>query len=196
LLLAALLLVLAPRTPDRSRDTRRNEIAVAAIVNLRAECGVGAREVFGQFLSSLRLSHRVPPGISLEELARDVHRETVRIKAGKLYLQTLVAVRLSGLVWPFLDDGRRRRLYTKTFPVWAGLTTLNVNALWTPNGGAAAPARYLRAVSTGPLAPLVVAATTSGTTLELALTYRVSADIAPEIDRIAEDLRRCLQSLR
>ena len=196
LLLAALLKMMAQHVPARSAGARRSEIGVASIVNLRAACGLGLHDAFGQFLSSLRLSHRVPPGTSLETLARDVRQETTRIKTERLYLQTLVAMRLNGIGWRFLDDHRRRRVYTKSFPVWAGLTTLNVNALWTAREGVAMPASYRRAVPTGPLAPLVVAATTCGTTLELGISYRTSAAIAPRVDRIASDLRQSLRSLQ
>jgi len=193
LLLAAVMHVLARHVPPRG--ALRNEIAVASIVNLRGELGFAVRDVFGQFLSSLRISHPAPAGIALATLARDVHAETMRIKAGKLYLPTLLAVRASGVVWGFLNERRRQRFYPKAFPVLAGLTTLNVNALWTPAGDPTFPGRYLRAVPTGPVAPLVVAATTCGDAVELALSYRVSAEFAPNIDRIATDLRQCLQSL-
>lgn len=196
LLIAAVLRVLADNLPERSRTRRRREVAVASIVNLRAACGYGLRDVFGQFLSSLRLAHAVPPGITLEALARDVRQETARIKTDKLFLQTLLAVRINGIVWMFLSDRQRHRLYSKAFPVSAGLTTLNIGALWTPQRGSPLPAHYWRAVPTGPIAPLVVAATTCGDGLELGLSYRASAAIAPKLDRIAEDLRLCLQTLR
>ena len=196
LLLAALLKVLAAHVPPRAAAARRSDIAVASIVNLRAACGLGLRDAFGQFLSSLRLSHRVPPGTSLETLARDVKQETARIKADRLYLQTLVAMRFNALVWTFLNDHRRQRLYSKTFPVWAGLTTLNVNALWTARPGVEMPAGYRRAVPTGPVAPMVVAATTCGTTLELGISYRASALVAPRIARIASDLQQTLVALQ
>ena len=187
--LAALLLVLSRWMAPGAPTARRREIGVASIVNLRDACGYGVADAFGQFLTSLRLSRAVPAGATLQELAQDVHRETARIKRGRLHLQTLSAVRFNGLVWMFLSDRRRRRLYTKTFPVLSGLTTLNINALWTPSVGA--PARYLRAVPTGPIAPLVVAATTCGNAVELGLSYRISADIAKNVDRIAEELRQC-----
>lgn len=196
LLLAALLKTLALHVPDRAAGAQRSEIGVASIVNLRAAVGLGIHDAFGQFLSSLRLSHRVPAGTSLEALARDVKQATSRIKTERLYLQTLVAMRLNDIGWRFMDDRRRQRLYTKSFPVWAGLTTLNVNALWTPREGVAMPAGYRRAVPTGPLAPLVVAATTCGTTLELGISYRASAAIAPRVARIASDLRQTLRSLQ
>jgi hypothetical protein len=195
LLLAVLFFVLAPHVADRQRSTRRREIAVASIVNLRAESGFGTREVFGQFLSSIRLSHPMPEGITLATLAQDIHRETALIKTRKIYLQTLLAVRANAIVWGFLNARRRRHLYAKTYPVLAGLSTLNVNALWNPSGTDAPPPDYLRAVPTGPLTPLVVAATTCGDTLQLGLSYRRAALIAKKIDKIADDFRRCVQNL-
>jgi hypothetical protein len=195
LLLAVLFLVLAPHAGERRRAARRREIAVASIVNLRGESGVGTREVFGQFLSSIRISHPVPEGITLAALSRDIHRETALIKTRKIYLQTLLAVRANAIVWRFLNLRRRRHLYAKTYPVLAGLSTLNVNAILNPGATDAPPPDYVRAVPTGPLTPLVVAATTCGDTLQLGLSYRRAALIAEKIDRIADDFRRCIQSL-
>jgi hypothetical protein len=195
LLLAMLFFALAPHVAERQRASRRREIAVASIVNLRAESGFGAREVFGQFLSSIRLSHLVPEGITLAKLAQDIHRETTLIKTKKIYLQTLWAMRANAIVWGFLNARRRRRLYAKAYPVLAGLSTLNVNAIWNSSGKDAPPPDYLRAVPTGPLAPLVVAATTCGDTLQLGFTYRRAAFLAEKIDKIADEFRRCIQSL-
>jgi hypothetical protein len=195
LLLAVLFLALAPHVAERQGAARRREIAVASIVNLRAESGLGMREVFGQFLSSIRLSHLVPEGISLTQLAQDIHRETTLIKTKKFYLQTLLAVRANAMVWQFLNARRRRHLYAKTYPVLAGLSMFNVNTIWNSSGTDAPPPDYLRAVPTGPLAPLVVAATTCGDTLQLGFTYRRAAFLAGKIDRIAGEFRRCIQNL-
>ena len=195
LLLAMLFLALAPHVAERQRASRRREIAVASIVNLRAESGFGTREVFGQFLSSIRLSHPVPKGISLTQLAQDIHRETTLVKTKKIYLQTLWAMRVNAIVWGFLNAHRRRRLYAKAYPVLAGLSTLNVNAIWNSSGTDVSPSDYLRAVPTGPLAPLVVAATTCGDTLQLGFTYRRAAFLAEKIDRIADEFRRRIQNL-
>jgi hypothetical protein len=62
---------------------------------------------------------------------------------------------------------------------------VNVDALWQEAGGPLPPPEYVRAVSTGPLAPLVVAATTSAGVLHAGISYRIAA-FAPEvIDSIA-----------
>ena len=61
----------------RDRASRRSSTCAARI-------GLDTRDAFGQFLSSFRVSHPVPAGIALGALARDVHRETQRIKTRKL----------------------------------------------------------------------------------------------------------------
>src|SRR5206468_2445498 len=102
-LAAIVLKAVARDLPERRRGGRRREIALTSIVNLRNECGLDDREAFGQFLSSMPISHRVPDGISVEALAQDVHRETDRFKRQKLYLQMLVAMRINAIVWSFLN---------------------------------------------------------------------------------------------
>jgi hypothetical protein len=76
------------------------------------------------------------------------------------------------------------------------LTSLNIDALWGASGTGQAPPDYLRAVPTGPLAPLVVAATTSGNTLQLGLSYRRTALLAQKIDKIADSFADCVRSLQ
>ncbi|MET0732285.1 MAG: hypothetical protein ABW054_04365 [Casimicrobiaceae bacterium] len=194
LLLAVLLDVIAPAVRALRRSGKRDEIAVASIVNLRGALGLDTRSTFGQFLSSMRLSHAMPDGITLERLARDVHRDTQRFKTRRLHLQTLLAVRVNGIAWRFMQDASRRHFYAKTFPVWAGVTTLNVNALWETRDGAGPP-DYLRAVPTGPLAPLVLAATTAGDVVHLGFSYRRSAWWPDGVDRIVDSVVTRIRAL-
>jgi len=77
-LIAILLLAQDATSPARDRNARRSELAVASIMNLREAHGDDAHRTFGQFLSSFRVAHPVPPGIALRELAQDVHRTTAR----------------------------------------------------------------------------------------------------------------------
>jgi len=191
LFLAMLLLALATVTPERSMALRRRELGVAAIVNVRSEFEADAAHTFGQFLASLRVSHPVPPGIGLRELAQAVHAETTRIKTEKLYLQTLLALGEVALAWRFLRADRRPCFLAKHYPIWAGVTSLNVDALWraAPTGEAAT--EYLRAVPTGPLAPIVVASTTVAGFIELGVSFR-RADVSRELvaGLVAEFLRQ------
>ena len=195
LLLAMLLKALEPLAGERPPTQRRRELAVASIINLRRDFGLDPNTTFGQFLSSFRLSHPLPPGISLQELARDVAAATRRVKSGKLYLQTLLAMAASAVRWRFLPPDERRIFYARNYPAWGGLTMLDVNALWAHAGGRMPPPEYLRAVPTGPLAPLVVAVTTAAGVLHAGVSYRTAAFDPASADRIAAGIIACARGL-
>ena len=180
LLLAILMQALDPVVGERPSDKRRHELAVASIVNIRHDFGYDAMTTFGQFLSSFRVAHPLPPGTELRQLARDIHAETARIKSERLYIQTLLAIAAMGPIWRVLSPAQRQRFHAKHYPVWGAISMMNVDAQWQEAGGALPPPEYLRAVSTGPLAPLVIAATTSAGVLHAGLSYRTAA-FTPEI---------------
>ena len=122
------------RSPPSVRDSAGEELAVASIVNSREDFGAGGARALSPFLASFRVAHPVPEGIGLRELAQDVHAETARIKRDNALSADIIALGLSALMWPFLSAARRARFYAKYHPVWAGVTTLNVDALWGKSG--------------------------------------------------------------
>lgn len=183
LLIAILLRALSPFAADRWPGPR-NQLAVGSIINVRNDYQPGPTRVFGQFLSSCRVASPVPPELALRDLARDVHAQLRRVRRRRLYLQMLVLIAISGRIWPRLSSGQRARFHAKHYPLMAGITPLNVNALWRDAGGGAPP-RYLRAVSTGPLAPLIVAATKAGDAIELGLSFRTTIFSRDDVSRIA-----------
>jgi hypothetical protein len=195
ILLALLLLALDPFAPHRQRAPRRRELAVASIMNLRGEFGDAGQAAFGQFLGSLRVSHPVPSGVTLEALARDVHAATSQVKREKLYLQTLLAMRYVAGAWRMLAPAQRAGFYAKSYPIWAGLSALNVNALWPRDDPSTAPPLYIRGVPTGPIAPLVLAVTTVGDILYAGVSYRTAAFARHDVDRLWSGLTRRLDEL-
>lgn len=195
LLLAMLLQALAPLAPERAEEPRRDRVAVASIVNARRDFGYTTAAVFGQFLASMRVSHRVPEGIGLRALAEEVHGTTASMKGGRLYLRTLPALGIAAIAWPFLTRERRERFFAKTYPVWGGVTTLNVNALWPGGGGRAPTAEYLRGVPTGPLSPLVLAVTTTAEVMNVGVTFRRTVFSRAAVDAVTLRLRGCIESL-
>lgn len=196
-LLAGLLQALAPLAADRRREGRRRELAVASIVNSREDFGAEPERVFSQFLASFSVVHPVPDGIALRELARDVHTETTRIKRDKLYLQTIVALGVAGLMWPFLSARRREGFFAKYHPVWGGVTLLNVDALWARSGRNGVRSwEYFRAGPTGPLCPLVFAATTARGALHVGVSYRTAAFSRATVDGVVAGFRRSIDSFK
>ncbi len=193
-LMGALIRALAGLKPPAARHARRYEVAVASIVNIRSDCAGPAGHTFGQFLSPFRASHPDPLHASVEEVVRAVNAENRDLRSRRRYLRSLVAVALSGFAWRVVSEERRDSLFAKHYPAWAGLTTLVVPGLWgaISAGAGAMPSGYRRGVSTGPLAPIVVAATFTGTSLELGVSFRPAAvpaaDVRAVLDRYVASL--------
>jgi hypothetical protein len=196
LLIAMLLTALAPEVPEREHARRRREIAIASVINIRHEIAPGPEAAFGQFLSSFLVSHPVPPGIAVDALARDIHAQTRRVKRRKLYLQTLYLIACGGLAWRFMTPDQRKHMYAKNYPVWAGVSMLSVESIWRDAPGSAPVLHYLRAVSTGPFAPMVIAPASVGDCLHVGVSYRTSAFRPEDVARIVAAIVACARNLR
>lgn len=194
LVMASLLRALTPLAAERIRMPGRRELAVASIVNIRADFGAAAQAALSPFLGSFRVAHAVPPGTGLRELVHNVHAQTARARARRLDLASLFALGVAALMWPFLSQRRRARFFVKYYRAWAGVTTLNVNALW--GDGRDAPFDYLRAVPTGPLCPMVFAVTTARDVLHVGVSYRRAAFSTAAVDGVASEFVRSIESLR
>jgi hypothetical protein len=195
LLLALLLKALAPLSAvERARAPRRNEVAVASIVNIRRDLGTGALNALAPCLASFRVAHRVPDEIPVQTLAQDVRARTEAIKRGRRYLQTLVAMGLAGFEWAFMSQAQRQRFFPKHFPVCAGTTPLNVDPLWRDGVGPARP-DYVRVVSTGPLAPMVLAFTTSGNAINVGVSYRTTVYTREAVQEVVAAMLRLASTL-
>jgi hypothetical protein len=186
LMLALLLQALSGFAPERRHGERRSAIAVAAIVNLRSTFGAPAENAFGQFLASLRIAHPVPAGIGLDELALAVHAATSRIKRERLHLRTLFALLGASIAWPYMDVSQRHRFYAKHHPASAGITMLDSGKC---GSGEAVTAAYVRAVSTGPLLPAVLAISTCGSHLSIGVSYRRTVYDATLVAALEDALR-------
>jgi hypothetical protein len=193
LLLAFVLRAVVPIATRRHHTGRRTQVALASIVNVRADYQPPPSSVFGQFLSSFRVVHPLPRDESIEALARALSAQTRRAKRLKLYLVTLVAMGAAALIWPFATPERRQLLYLKYHPVFAGFTPLNVNAL--RRHGKSRDGDYLRGASTGPMSPMVVAVTTSGAAVRIGITFRTAALARADVDAVIASIEQSMDSL-
>jgi hypothetical protein len=97
-------------------------------------------------------------------------------------------------MFQFFSTERRKKLYQKHYPLWGGLTNMNINSLWQQQDGAE-PIGYLRAVSTGPVTPLVVSFTTAGQAALIGLSYRSTVFSRDEIERLKSWFQQTLAEL-
>ena len=173
LLLALLMKTLAPLASDRAKTSRRKMLSLGCIVNIRKDLRGDGQRTFGLFLGSFMVTHDVPEGISLNHLAGDLRDQTLAIKRHRLYLGTPLELSFGRLMISFFSPERRKKFYQKNYPLWGGITNMNLNSIWPMDEDATAK-DYFRAVSTGPVTPLVLAATTVGDHANIGLTYRTT----------------------
>lgn len=183
LFLAVLMKAVSSLAPDRSGAGRRRNLSLGCIVNTRRDLGVDGRRTFGLLLASFVVHHEVPARIGLADLARDIGRQTLAIKQRRLYLGSVLELTFGRLMMALFSERRRKKLYQKHYPLWGGLTNMNLNTVW-PQPEGSQPVDYFRAVSTGPATPLVASITTIGPVANIGLTYRPTVFGASDIEHI------------
>ncbi len=181
LFLAILLKSLAPLASAR-RQARRRKIAAGCIVNVRKELGV-ARGTFGLFLGSFLVAHEITEDGGLKELAIAIRAQTAQVKASQLFLGTPMQLAFASLMLRFFSTRGKRSFYQKHCPLWGGITNMNLNTLWHEPAQSSS-LDYWRAVSTGPVTPLVFSVTTVGDRVNIGLSYRSTVFTPEEIGQV------------
>jgi NRPS condensation-like uncharacterized protein len=192
--LALLLQGLARLLPGYPPDPLRPKLAVGCIVNLRKELGLAGRRIFGLFLGSFAVHCEPRADLPLRELARAVRQQTARIKADRLSVGTPLELRFARVMLRCFSLERRSKFYQKNYPLWGGVTNMNLDSIWQqPAGGP--PVEYLRAVSTGPATPLVLSITTIGGGVTVGLSYRSACYSAAEVEQVKQFFLESVRAL-
>ncbi len=195
LLVAILLKGLAPLTVRRMESSKRNEIAIGSIVNIRRDFGPEASDALAPYLASFRVSHPVPDDLSVRDLAAAVSGQSGPAKREKRYLQTVIAMNFTAVAWRFMSTPQRQRFYAKHFALCAGTTPLRIDALWARGGTRVPRLDYIRAVPTGPLAPMVFAFTTVGDVINVGISFRTTVFRRDAVDRVATAMLESIRTL-
>jgi hypothetical protein len=171
----------------------RPKISIGNIVNTRNDLRLGKQHKFGVFLGSFVVSHEVPEGASLMDLARDIRRQTLAIKKDRLYLATTLDLAFGRFMLSFFSTKRKKKFYQKYYPLLGGITNINLNSLWEQQPGER-PIDFFRAVSPGPTTPFILNLTTVREAVNISMTWRPAFFTAKEIqglkDRFFEALNR------
>ena len=172
----------------RSQKGGRRELSLGCIVNLRRDLGLQGPRTFGLFLGSFIVTQPMPSENSRpREIAAVVRERTERVKSDQLYLTSALELRFGRRMMGLFSTRERRKLYQKHYPLWGGITNMNLNSLWPqPMDGTSFD--YLRVVATGPATPLVLSVTTAGENVNIGLTFRRTVFSPEDIGRIQNDL--------
>lgn len=192
--LAALLKCCSPFTLNRFNEPPRTRLAIGCIVNTRNHLALANPQGWGLFLGSFVVSHETPAGIRLSELARDIRQQTQAIKQRKTYAGPPVELVLGRFLLSFFSTEHRTKLYQKHYPLWGGITNMNLNTLW-PQPAGSPPMDYFRGVSTGPVTPLVLSVTTVRDTINLGLTFRATTFTETHIRQVKQHLLKVLEQV-
>jgi len=195
LFLAILLKSVSPLAVGRMHSTRRKKLSIASIVNIRKDLDIDTVSTFGLFLAAFVVSHTVPEGIRLEDLVKDVHKQTDKIKRHKLYFHAFMKLRIASIMLPLLSRDRQRKFYAKYYPLWGGITNINLNALW-PQTGQKSVMDYVRAVSTGPVTPCVFSFTTVNDTVNVGISYRDTVFSKRDVEMIISEFSKTIADLK
>lgn len=194
LVLTILFRIFIPLTEHRALSSRRNRLSIGTVVNIRKDMGVDSGRAFGLFLGSFVVSHAVPEGTNLKTLARDVNRQTMRIKKTRRYMGSPVELASALRTLKILSTERKKKFYQKHHPLWGGVTNMNLNAIW-PQSDNERPVNYIRAVSTGPATPLVLSITTVRDITNISISYRTTVYSEPDIEYVKNEFINQLQYL-
>lgn len=187
--LAALTKVMSPLASKRTRK-RRTQISVSSIVNTRQDLCGGGDVKFGLYLGTLLATLGLPVAISLGETAKNIHLQTGVAKERKLYLETLMELRVVNWLMPLFSKARQQKLYREHYPLWGGTSNMNLNEMARSHAGVIED--YVRAVSTGPICPLVLSLTTFNDRLNIGISYRKTVFCQEQVEQIVSQLTQCL----
>lgn len=171
LFLAILFQVFEPLKDHRAESKKRRQFSLGTIVNIRKDLQIDSHKSFGLFLGSFAVTHEVPEQATLMSVAKDVHEQTRAIKRTRSYMGSVIDMATAKRSLGILNMERKKKFYQKHYPLWGGITNMNLNTIWQTAQGAEQP-NYIRAVSTGPATPLVMSVTTVRDIVNIGVSYR------------------------
>lgn len=187
--MAILLKAVEPLAEKRRFESRRKKLSVVSVINIRKDLSVKDREGFGMYLGTFNVSHTMPDGIEIKYLAEDVHRQTEKIKKHKLYLGAIMEQWFALFLLGSILKKQRSKLYSKNYPLWGGISNINLNTIWDqPDDKAGVD--YFRAVSTGPATPIVFSLTTVKGVLNAGVSFRKTVFSETDIEKIISDFAK------
>ena len=159
--------------------TYRPLLSVGCVVNGRRDLPEKRRRDFGLFLGSFAVTQNVSGEVTMQSLAHMVRARTLAVKRHKLYLAAPLEFMISRFMFGRMSLEKQRNFYRKAYPLWGGITNMNMGALRQSNDDLLM-VDYFRAVSAGPAMPMVIGVTGVEGVLNFGISFRPT--VLPEAD--------------
>ena len=154
------------------RTSRRQDLALGTIVDLRPYVSDDLSDVFGLFLGFTSVICRPGALEDWDTLLHSISAQSAQHKASGVPQASIVRM-LAGLAaGRFLEREKVIGFYRKRVPLAGGISNVNLTGTWASQYHPSIVQDYVRVSPTGPMMPLVFTATTLCKRLNLALSYR------------------------
>jgi len=190
--LAAIAQACARYGPMR-RTRRRRDLAVGSIVDLRRDSCEDLSGVFDLLLGFTGVICRLAQLRDFDRLLTAVAAQTRQQKANGHAQASVLRMLVALGVGRRLSASRLLTFYRKRCSFAGATSNLNLNGSWAGRYAGQPLLDYLRVAPTGPVTPIVLATTTLGEGMNIAMTYR-RALLTPEmVDGIADSIVKRLK---
>lgn len=172
--LQAALAVACHRNMPMQRRKNRRDIAIGNIVDLRKHADRDLSNAFGFYLGFTHVACRRQELHDFSRVLQSVSLQNRARRRDGVAQHTLAALIAANVAQRFSEPGAVYKMYRKEAPMAAGLSNVNLDGGWPGKLYPSPLLGYLRISPTGPIAPLVLSATTLGSRMRLASTYRTA----------------------
>lgn len=179
----------------RSPTSRRRDIALGTIVDLRPHGRGDLSRTFGLFLGYSAVVCRAGHLGQDAALIRSLAWQSRRNRLHGDHAGSSVRMMAGLTVGRWLSRRRLIDFYRHRTPLLGGISNVNLCDSWAAEHHPGVVQRYLRISPTGPMLPVVFCATTLNDRLDLSLTWRDAMLDADAADRLGRDFIDKLRSL-
>jgi hypothetical protein len=187
-------------TARDSIRTARDRVSIGTAVDIRPLAQTPADGTLGLLVSYFTVAIRQPEKTALRDLCAQVASETRRAKSGNRLLHALLNFQFARFFWDI--SGRRStraQMCHRGLPVALAVSNENFTGSWIDvhldaPGEVPRILDYFRVPPVGPLSPVVVMPTTTGDRLSITFGWRKTAFSREQMESIAADFLRLLET--
>jgi hypothetical protein len=193
LLLAALAEALAAATPERTKETRRRELALGIVVELGALSPNPF--AFGNALGHFPVFASPDEAPVFDAMLASISEQTRARMSPDSYAQSLLELNVANLLWPLVKRSEKGRYFRRQWVLAGGISNIKMPSAFLAPPLGDRIASYRCYIPTGPLLPLVVLATRVRRAVVLTATFQTSAWRLEQREAILRILKERLESL-